>query len=123
MSITITGDSGSVTLNDPQGLIKTVSKRVETFIFADSTEELIDYGKTQDQITITGIETENAEAKMQLLNTMMDNGEIVEVSGFSDSSLNTYYHISDLRFERRPGGVGIYWYSLTLEKKFEEGMT
>ena len=120
MSITITGDSSSVTLNDLQGLVKTVSKRVETFVFADATEVLADYGKISDQITIMGVETSNAETKMNTLDIMMNNGETVQVSGFSDSSLNTYYKIVDLSFKRDAGGVGIYNYTLTLEKKFEE---
>jgi len=120
MSITISADSGTVILNDPQGLIKTISKRVETFVFPDGTDLLADYGKISDQITMTGTETEDAEDKMNTLDTIMNNGETVQVSGFDDDSLNTYYHITELSFRREAGNVGIYSYRLTLEKKFEE---
>ena len=120
MSITITGNTDSVTLNDPQGLVKTIGKRIQNFIFPDGTDEQADYGKTNDQITITGVETNDAENKMNTLNNIMNNGETIQVTGFSDSSLNTYYHIVSLQFKKESGEIERYSYTLTLEKKYEE---
>ena len=120
MSITITGETDSITLCDPQGLIKTIGKRIQNFIFPDGTDKQADYGKTNDQITITGVETTDAENKMNTLDNIMNNGETIQVTGFSDNSLNTYYHIVNLQFKRESGEIERYSYTLTLEKKYEE---
>jgi len=114
--ITLTASSASVSLNMPTTFIHTVTKNVDNIVFNDGTDKQVDMGYTTFTLTINGMEYSNADDKMQTINNIMDNQEEILVSGFDDTSLNTYYLINDFSFTRESGMVDRYNYSLTIER-------
>ena len=116
MSYTITSTSSSVTLNDPSSISIGVVKKVENYVFADGTDRQLDRGKNSNYITISGVETNNAQGKTNTLNNIMDNQEDVTVTGLPDSNLNSDYLIRSLEFRHMPGTINIYRYTISLER-------
>ena len=136
-----------VTLDIVDRVDFSTTSNIQTFIFGNGDEELIDAGKSVDQITINGVNyltdivdqgatfpltfpirflpkyTRSSPAiKSQLLNQMMDDMEVVTLSGMENSNLNTDYLITDFSFEQGAGEgwVPLYRFSITLERKYDQ---
>ena len=116
MNYTLTGDTSTVTLNNPININFSTTKNVVNYVFADNTDIQLDKGKSIDQIIITGLETSTASANMNSINTFMDNQEEITVAGLSDTNLNTEYIINSFSFNQEAGWVDRYSYVLTLER-------
>ena len=116
MSYTLSGDSVTVTLRNPERIDFSTTKNVVNYVFADNTDLQLDEGKTIDQIIIRGVETSSASSNMNKINAFMDGQEEITVAGLSDTNLNTDYIVNDFSFNRGMGEVDRYSYDLTLER-------
>jgi len=115
------------------------SRNITNFTFATGNDAQIDMGKNVDQIIVHGVDYSvehrgvffpltfpiewpadyDAYRDMELINGMMDDQEVVTVSGLANSNLNTEYLINDLEFSMQSGdgAIPLYRFSLTLERK------
>jgi len=120
MSITITSTTTTLVLNDPQTTSIGIVKNMELINYTDGTNAERDRGKTGHSLTITGLEYNLATNNMEYLNSMMDNKDIITISGFQHLDLNTNYYIQDLNFKRQDGEPTNYYYTMVLERIRDE---
>ena len=118
--ITITSTSTVVTLNTPETLSFNTTKNVQLVKFAGGSEALLDKGKSDEFLLINGREIINVEEKMRWLNFIMDNREIVSVSGLPSESMNDHYFISELDFSRSGGEPCEYDWVITLDRIYDD---
>ena len=118
--ITITSTSTVVTLNTPETLSFNTTKNVQLVKFAGGSEALLDKGKSNEFLLINGREIINVEEKMRWLNFIMDNREIVSVSGLPSESMNDHYFISELDFSRSGGEPCEYDWVITLDRIYDD---
>ena len=142
-SLTLTSTTTAVTLGLVETVTQSVSKNVTVYTFGDGSEELLDDGKSNHSIIVSGVDyitiiEDRGERfpltfpiefpeiltiwspymRMAAINTMMDNMENVAVTGFEDTNFNTDYIITDFNFEQKSGegAIPLYHYNITLEK-------
>ena len=118
--ITITSTSTVVTLNTPETLSFNTTKNVQLVKFAGGSEALFDKGKSDEFLLINGTEITNVEEKMKWLNFIMDNREVVTISGLPSIALNDSYYISELGFSREKGESCRYDWVLTLDRIYDK---
>jgi hypothetical protein len=118
MTITLTSTTTSVILNVPDSITISTSRNIQLLSFTSGNIALMDKGYGNKSIIMTGVETSTSDDKMKWLNYMMDNKEIVTISGLPDTNLNTVYYIADLSFKREAGEVYEYDWTITCDKKY-----
>ena len=118
MSLTVTGTT-SVNLNTPSILTERISKNVKNMIFTDNTDTQLDRGKNSDSLILSGTETTDVSTKMNSINTLMDSGEEITLSGLDDTNLNTEYIITDFEFNQKAGTTNIYTWTITFERLYD----
>ena len=120
MSLILTSTTTVVILNDPSIITQGIIKNVTTVFFNDGADLLSDKGKNSYSLTCDGIEYQDTINKMFYINNMIDNQDVVTVTGFLDDSFNTSYLIHDLVFKQKEGESLIYYYTLILERIWDE---
>jgi len=120
MSLMLTSTTTVLTLNDPKTVNITISKKVETIYYTDGTDMQRDKGKTVHGLTITGLEYNDTNNSMEYINNMMDNQDVITVSGLGHNDLDTNYIVSDFNFKREEGEPNSYYYTLILERIRDE---
>lgn len=104
------------TLNDPANISISHRRIIQQFRFWDGSYSVSDWGRATKGLVIQGVEYSSATTRMKEIEDMMERGDHVTLGGLPDSEHNTDYMISDISYERRGGNVGIYEYTLSLEK-------
>jgi len=113
---TLTSDTYTVNLDTITRIDFNVTKVVNTYVFSDDTDAILDEGKSIDQIILNGVQYNNYDSSMVSLNGMMDGQEEVVLSGMDDYYINTDYLIDDLSFNAITGTPNVYEFSITLER-------
>lgn len=116
---TITSDSYTVTLDTVNRIDFNTTRKINTYVFTDDSDEILDEGKNIDQIILNGIQTTNYNSSMVSLNNIMDSQEEITLSGLDDNYLNTEYMINDLKFNALTGTPAMYEFSITLERMYD----
>lgn len=117
----VNNDSTStVYLTMPSNVLESTVNSVQNIVFNDGSDVQLNRGKMSDNLTLSGNETSSATGRMESLNVMMDDQEIVTVSGLDDSDLNTSYHIVSLDFSQEVGMFDRYSYSISLERIYDK---
>ena len=115
--VNYTPAQNTVTLNLPDSLSIGHSRSIQRFLFPSGDYEILDVGRSGKTFTISGVETTNADTKMQTLKTMCHYGSVVTITGMPDDNLNTDYLIVDFSFEDISfGSERKYRWTLTLEE-------
>lgn len=116
MTYTITTNTTSVTLSTPALLGHTITEKISNNLFPDGTDEQTDMGKSSDVLKFSGLITSDVYASAASINTMMDDKEIVTITGLPDSNLNTDYMIKSFNYKTQGGTVSMYSYDISLER-------
>ena len=116
MTYTITSTETYVALDTPSNISHGLNKKVNTIIWGDGTDVQDDYGKSGDILKLTGKIITNAYNSVASINTIMDNQEIVTITGLPDSNHDTDYYIKNFSFKQNSGMIARYDYSLSLER-------
>jgi len=127
MTFTLTGETGTyVTFEACTHINFNTIRTVNTYVFSDDTDAVLDEGKSVDQIIIKGIDNDtfthvfpvtSIYGRMEIVNDFMDDQETVTLSGMDDSYLNTDYMINNFNFNAIAGTPESYEFSITLERK------
>ena len=142
MSVRLASSTTEVDLEIIERIDFSTSRNIQTFTFGNGDEELIDAGKSVDQIILNGVnysvvhrgvffpltfpiewpDDYDSKRDMNLINGMMDRMEVVTLSGMSNTNLNTDYLISDFSFKQGAGegSIPLYRFSITLERKYDQ---
>lgn len=116
IGFTITDGTTILSLSMPLALIESTTNEIQNLVFSSGRDKQLNRGKTNDSLTLSGTETTDAVARMEGLNTFMDDQIILTLSGLPDTNLNTDYRISNLDFVQEAGYPDIYNYNITLER-------
>ena len=120
MTLSIAGDSDTVTLTDPFGIAEMSTEKIATHVFSDNSYVAHHTGRSSEGLIITGIQRgSDVYTKMSDIKAIMDNAEEVTISGLSDSNLNGDYRIANLEKRRQTSDGLCVRYTLSLEKKQE----
>jgi len=106
----------SVTLNDPENIEITHSRRIKRFLFGSGDYEVSDFGRSGKTLALRGVETTDATSKMQTIKTMTHYGKYVTITGLPDSNLDGDYYITSFNWEKKEGYTDRINWSLTLEE-------
>jgi len=114
----IESDNYTVGLDTVEQINFNTTRNVTTYVFSDDTDEILDEGKSIDQIILSGVLYEDHYDDVKTINDIIDAQEIVELKGLDDYYLNDEYMIIDFSFEQSAGedAAGVYHYSITFEK-------
>ncbi len=114
----LTSDTHTVNIDTIKNINFNTTRVVNTYVFSDDTDAVLDEGKQIDQIVLNGVQYNNHHDSMVSLNGMMDLQEDVVVSGLDDYYLNTDYLMYSISFNQTASqdAAGIYNFSITLER-------
>ena len=113
-SFSIDYGSSAANLTIPSRILESTSNTIQNLVFNDGTDVQLNRGKTGDSLTLSGTEILDALTLMNTLNTFMDSGVVVTLSGLPDINLNTDYRISNFDYDQMLGEVCKY--NITLER-------
>lgn len=120
MSVTLTnGLLNVVFTHEPSTIIRSIARQIDTYNFADGTETVDDMRKTGDSLQMTFPRQTDIFTKANKINTMMDSGLAVTLSGMSDSNLITSYNITDFRTSMSHGYEDQYDIEISLERRYD----
>jgi len=114
--VNYTPAANTVTLNDPQELSVSHSRKLGRFTFSDGDYEVADFGRSTKTLTMSGFEYASADDDMQDVKDMTHYPAVVAVTNLDDTNLNTNYWIRDFNFTRMGGEPTIYHWVLVLEE-------
>ena len=112
----INGETTSVYPSMPQAIQFGENSEYINFHLLDGTNDVLYMAKETEQITLAGFDDSSATAKMASLETIVNNGEIVTISGFNNDHIDTTFVISDYEYTVNAGEYGVVNWSITLEK-------
>ena len=104
------------TLNQPKTIMRTNTRKTESFLFPDGTFKRHDIGAGGKIITMQGTETSNAISNFNTLDTMMVQGEYITLSDMNNSDLDTDWYITNFNWVQNEAYVDRYDWTLTLKE-------
>jgi len=111
--------SYSVTLSQPFEMSKNVERSVKTYLFKEGKSASKDVGSGGITVVLSGTESDNeAESKMDDINSMKDNGDAITLSGFDDDRINDEWLIKNFTYSKKEGyDSNLFDWELTLIKE------
>jgi len=117
--------TNSVQFEIVTGISQTHTKIVNTYVFTDDSDEILDEGKSIDQLIITGVDSNNFSnvlpvgtiySRANIVNQLMDDQEIVTIKGLDDTYQNDDFVIKSFSFNQKAGEPEVYGFNITFER-------
>lgn len=108
--------ASTATLNTPEDISVSNSRNLNKINFWNGSREVYDLGRSNKSMSISGMEWENGEDKIEAIRNMGLNGSDVEITGFSFSPLNRTYKIKSLNWEQVSINPDVWKWKIDLEE-------